>query len=60
MNYGSAETAGERQAKGKIMLKLKELFGEDRSPEYFYFVENNWQKGFESVIELWIQKECKL
>lgn len=42
--------------KGAIMTTLKDLFGEspDKNKEYFKFIEKNFDKGAEHIVELWL------
>lgn len=42
--------------KGEIMMTLKDLFGDspDKNKEYFKFIEKNFSKGADRIIELWL------
>ena len=43
--------------KGKILIEMKELFGEDKSKELFKFIEENFELGQERIVEKWITQE---
>ena len=42
--------------KGKILLLMKELFGDQDSKKYFSFIEKNFDLGQEQIIEKYIQE----
>ena len=45
--------------KGKILIDMKDLFGVERSKEYFRFIEANFELGREAIIEKWLEIENK-
>lgn len=46
--------------KGKTLMAMKDLFGPERSKQYFKFIENNFKLGQDAIIEKWIEKkECQ-
>ena len=40
--------------KGKILIEMKELFGAEKSKEYFKFIEANFKLGRDKIIEKWL------
>ena len=36
-------------------MEMKEIFGNERSAEYFKFINENFQEGEAAIIEKWIQ-----
>ena len=43
--------------KGKILMQMKDLFGEEKSKELFKFIEENYDLGQDKIVEKWIVKE---
>ena len=43
--------------KGKNLIEMKELFGDDKSKELFKFIEENFELGQEKIVEKWIIQE---
>ena len=46
----------EMRAKGKILLTMKQLFGEGNGKEYFQFINEHFALGEEAIIQKWIEK----
>ena len=49
----------EMKKKGKILIDMKDLFGPERSKEYFRFIEENFAQGRNAIIEKWLEIENK-
>lgn len=47
----------EIREKGRILLEMKDIFGEDKTKELFKFIEANFSLGQEKIIEKWIEAE---
>jgi hypothetical protein len=43
------------RTKGKILLQMKDLFGNEDSKAYYKFIEENFELGEEQIIQKWIQ-----
>ena len=43
--------------KGRILMQMKELFGQERSKELFKYIEENFELGQEKIVEKWIIRE---
>lgn len=44
--------------KGAILMKLIEIFGEDKKSEMVKLIDNNFAQGKEKIVDLWINKIC--
>lgn len=45
--------------KGAIMIQMIELFGDNKSKEYFKFIQENFSQGKEKIIQLWLDQRSK-
>lgn len=43
------------RTKGKMLLTMKEMFGEGNGKEYFKFIEANFALGEQEILNKWIQ-----
>ena len=41
--------------KGKILLTMKEMFGDGNGKEYFKFIEDNFQLDEQAILDKWIE-----
>ena len=39
--------------KGKILLKMKEIYGNEEAKIYYKFIEENFELGEERIIQKW-------
>lgn len=47
----------EIREKGRILIEMKEIFGDDKTKELFKFIEENYKLGQEKIVEKWIETE---
>jgi len=49
------DTKSKLREKGQILIQMKDIFGEEKSKEYYQFIEKNFQQGAEKIIQMWIE-----
>jgi len=43
------------RTKGRVLLTMKEMFGEGNGKEYFKFIEQNFNLGEQGILNKWIE-----
>lgn len=45
----------EIREKGKILMQMKQIFGPERSSEYYKFINEHFEEGEDAILEKWIK-----